>query len=230
MISFARIARIRLVSGKALVAILTVIATAMVVTLLPAATGDNIADHVLGQQDFLHGSPNTVDGVSLNAPNYLAVDRSGHHLYLSDSMNNRVLGWHDISSFVNGEPADLVLGQPDFFSNLRNLNGGPNTNPVNYNAPAGVAVDSNGNLYVTDSQNDRVLEYNAPYAACASFAVRRTRAQRGLRATWRFFRGRMQSGRIHRRSQRRHSVRTDGNRARRARQSLCRRYQQQSCS
>ena len=168
MISFARIARIRLVSGKALVATLTVIATAMVVTLLPAATGDNIADHVLGQQDFLHGSPNTVDGVSLNAPNYLAVDRSGHHLYLSDSMNNRVLGWHDTSSFVNGEPADLVLGQPDFFSNLRNLNGGPNANPVNYNAPAGVAVDSNGNLYVTDSQNNRVLEYNAPYAACAA--------------------------------------------------------------
>ena len=168
MISAARIARFRLLSGRALVAILTVITTAMAVTLLPAATGDNIADHVLGQQDFLHGSPNTVDGVSLNAPNFLAVDRSGHHLYLSDTMNNRVLGWHDISSFVNGEPADLVLGQPDFFSNLKNLNGGPNTNSVNYNAPTGVAVDSNGNLYVSDSQNDRVLEYNAPYAACAS--------------------------------------------------------------
>jgi len=146
MNSAARIGRFRLLSGKALVAILTLIATAMAVTLLPAATGDNIADHVLGQQDFFHGSPNTVDRVSLNAPNFLAVDRAGHHLYLSDTMNNRVLGWHDISSFTNGEPADLVLGQPDFFSNLKNLNGGPNTNSVNYNAPTGVAVDSNGNL------------------------------------------------------------------------------------
>ena len=168
MISFARIARRCLAPSKSsFVAILTMLAAATIVTLLPAATGDNIADHVLGQQDFLHGSPNTVDGVSLNAPNFLAVDRTGHHLYLSDTMNNRVLGWHDISSFTNGAPADFVLGQPDFFSNLKNGNGGPNTNSVNYNAPEGVAVDSNGNLYVADTMNARVLEYNAPYAACA---------------------------------------------------------------
>jgi sugar lactone lactonase YvrE len=161
-------ARFRPARAKALAAILTVLATAMAVTLLPAATGDTIADHLLGQQDFLHGSPNTVDGVSLNAPNFVAVDRAGHHLYLSDTMSNRVLGWHDITSFVNGAPADLVFGQPDFFASLKNGNGGPNIGPLTYNAPTGVAVDSNGNLYVSDSGNGRVFEYSAPYAACAS--------------------------------------------------------------
>jgi sugar lactone lactonase YvrE len=156
-------------SGIALVAFFTMLATTLAVTLLPAATGDTVADHVLGQGDFLHGSPNTVDGGSLNTPNFIAVDRAGGHLYVSDTANNRVIGWSSITDFVNDQPADFVLGQPDLYGSLRNGNGGPNTNPFNYSAPEGVAVDSQGNLYVADTGNDRVLEYNAPMSACATF-------------------------------------------------------------
>lgn len=152
-------------SGIALVAFFTVLATTMAVTLLPAATGDTIADHILGQGDFLHGSPNTVDGASLNTPNFIAVDRAGGHLYVSDTANNRVIGWSSITGFVNDEPADFVLGQRDLYGSLSNGNGGPNTNPINYDAPEGVAADSQGNLYVADTGNDRVLEYNAPINA-----------------------------------------------------------------
>ena len=164
-----RIASSRMRSGRGLIGILTILATMVAVTMLPAATGDTVADHVLGQQDFLHSSQNTVDGVSLNMPTFVAVDRASHRLYLSDTLNNRVLGWHDISTFVNGQPADLVLGQPDFFSGLKNGNGGPNVGPLTYNAPTGVAVDSQGNLYVADSGDDRVLEYNTPFSSCAGF-------------------------------------------------------------
>jgi sugar lactone lactonase YvrE len=156
-------------SARGLVTMLTALATLALVTILPAATGDTVADHVLGQQDFIHLSPNTVEGGSLNAPNFVAVDRPGNHLYLSDTKNNRVLGWRDLATFVNGEPADLVLGQPDFFSDLANGNGGPNVGPLTYSSPEGVAVDSNGNLYVADTGNNRVLEYNAPFSSCAGF-------------------------------------------------------------
>ena len=34
--------------------------------------------------------------------------------------------------------------------------------------PTGVAVDSNGDLYIADFENSRVVEYNAPYAAYAA--------------------------------------------------------------
>jgi hypothetical protein len=160
----------RPLSLRSLAAILAVLATTLiVVTMLPAATGDTVADHVLGQQDFLHAMANTVNGGSLNTPNFVAVDRANDHLYLSDTMNNRVLGWRNIATFVNGQPADLVLGQPDLFANLKNGNGGTTVGPLKYSAPTGVAVDSEGNLYVSDTGNNRVLAYDAPFSSCASF-------------------------------------------------------------
>jgi len=155
----------RPLSLRSLAAILAVLATTLiVVTMLPAATGDTVADHVLGQQDFLHAMANTVNGGSLNTPNFVAVDRANDHLYLSDTMNNRVLGWRNIATFVNGQPADLVLGQPDLFSNLKNGNGGTTVGLLKYSAPTGVAVDSDGNLYVSDTGNNRVLAYDAPFS------------------------------------------------------------------
>ena len=77
-----------------------------------------------------------------------------------------MLGWHDEAALVTGQPADLVVGQVDLYSVLSNGNGGPNVNPYNLSSPSGVAVDSKGNLYVSDTGNGRVLEYNAPYVAC----------------------------------------------------------------
>jgi sugar lactone lactonase YvrE len=139
------------------------------VPLLPAATGDTVADQVLGQPDFVHESANTVDGASMSAPDFVAVDitASPNHLYLADTNNNRVLGWNNAASFTNGAAADLVIGQPDFFSSRINVtNGQPGANTLW--SPTGVAVDSNGNLYVADSGNNRVLEYAAPFSACKS--------------------------------------------------------------
>ncbi|MBI3759553.1 MAG: hypothetical protein HY269_07340 [Deltaproteobacteria bacterium] len=52
------------------------LATIVGVTMLPAATGDTVADAVLGQPDFLHKAPNTVDGAGLSGPDFVALDRS----------------------------------------------------------------------------------------------------------------------------------------------------------
>ena len=77
-----------------------------------------------------------------------------------------MLGWRDAASFTSGAPADLVIGQPDFLSSL--CNGAADTvSASSLCSPAGLAVDGSGNLYVADSDNNRVLEYANPFTACA---------------------------------------------------------------
>src|ERR1700690_897952 len=86
------------------IALASVVAVFMV-TALPAATGDNIADAVLGQIDFPPNGINNPRAVSLDSPSQMAVDLSSspEHLYVVDGSNNRVLGWNDATSFVNGQ-------------------------------------------------------------------------------------------------------------------------------
>ena len=55
----------------------------------------------------------------------------------------------------------MVFGQGgSFISNTANKGGEPSAK--NLNSPWGVAVDANGNLYVADASNNRVLEYTTP--------------------------------------------------------------------
>jgi len=132
------------------------------------ASGDTIADRELGQPDFLHNSANFVDaqslslGFSSNAG--VAVDQSSipNHVYVSDTANTRVLGWASVAALINGKGADIVIGQPDFFSSIANFNG---VTASSLSGPAGLAVDSSGNLYVADPGNHRVLEYNTPFSS-----------------------------------------------------------------
>ena len=123
----------------------------------------------LGQLDFLHNSANYLDGSKLNDPLGVAVDQSStpHHLYVADTYNNRVLGWNNDSTFYNGKPADLVIGEPNF--NTSSANAGTGVNASGFYYPWAVAVDSHGDLYVVDENNSRVLEFNIPFASCSSF-------------------------------------------------------------
>ena len=59
---------------------------------------------------------------------------------------------------TNGSAADLVIGQPDFYSTKVNA-----VSASSLNGPVGVTVDSAGNLYVADTGNLRVLEYDSPF-------------------------------------------------------------------
>ena len=74
-----------------------------------AAQGDTTADRVLGQADFANRTPNPVDGRRLNFPWSVAVDTSvtPNRLYVADTFDNRVLGWKDVTAFVDGDAADL---------------------------------------------------------------------------------------------------------------------------
>jgi hypothetical protein len=115
----------------------------------PVAAGDTIADRVLGQFDFFHNTSNFVDAESL-ATNTItafagvAIDTSSipNRVYVADQVNNRVLGWASVAALTNNRPADIVIGQPDFFSTT--CLGTPASTSLC--APGGVAVDGSGNV------------------------------------------------------------------------------------
>src|SRR5262249_28610627 len=121
------------------------------------------ADRVLGQTAVVYNGPTLVDAGGVLRPNAVALARGvlPSRLYVADTSNNRVLAWASVAAFVNGSPADLVIGQPDFASSSCNTGGRSATSLC---APSGVAVDTGGNLYVADQTNSRVLEYEAPFA------------------------------------------------------------------
>src|SRR5438046_909671 len=83
-----------------------------------AATGDIAADRVLGQKNFAHAALNLTDARGINGAFDVAVDTSvsPNRIYAIDGENSRVLGWKDSAGFENGEPADLVIGQSNFFA------------------------------------------------------------------------------------------------------------------
>ncbi len=109
-------------------------------------------------------SPNLVEGRELNAPGQIAFDTSVNPpiLYVADIGNNRVLAFKNIARLSAGNYADLVIGQQDFVSTLA---AGPGTSlSTGLSAPSGVAVDSQGNLYVADTGNNRILRFPAPFS------------------------------------------------------------------
>ncbi len=121
------------------------------------------ANLVLAQADFVHNGVNQVKASGLNQPEGVALDQSGD-VYVADNQNNRVLGWRSVNAMVTGQPADLVIGQPDFLSFRANRGSSPTASTLN--GPGSVATDGSGNLYVVDASNNRVLEFNAPFTAC----------------------------------------------------------------
>jgi uncharacterized protein (TIGR03437 family) len=135
------------------------------------------ATRVLGQDRFDMGAPNLIEGKEFDfttsiGNNFFAeagitIDSSGDtpHLYVADYFNNRVLGFKDFRNLTANSRADIVIGQPDFNSGLCNVTGDPNhLTAGTLCQPAGLLTDSNGNLYVADSGNGRVLRFPAPFA------------------------------------------------------------------
>lgn len=102
-------------------------------------------------------TPNYVDGHEFYDPGQLAFDASGN-LYVIDNGNNRVLGFKS-TSLTTGHIADLVIGQQDMQSTLPTNS----TFVTGLTSPSGLAVDSKGNVYISDAGNNRIMRFPAPF-------------------------------------------------------------------
>lgn len=128
------------------------------------------ASGVLGQsllttnfQDAMDGRGFTFSDANAGT---VAIDTSvsPNRVYVADYASHRVLAWSDIAAFTSHAPAKLVFGQPNFFTNTVN-NGGISGKSLNH--PRGIAVDGNGNLFIADQDNHRVLIYKTPFTTDA---------------------------------------------------------------
>lgn len=142
-------------------------------SVLIADTGNNrvivyedglTASLVLGQADFVANSANRADSVGVGGPAGIAIDYSteGFPLYASDTQNHRVLAWRSTLRFANGAPADLVIGQIGFNAVFAN-SGATTPSASSLDTPKGLAVNSEGDLFVADSGNNRVLRFRRPF-------------------------------------------------------------------
>jgi uncharacterized protein (TIGR03437 family) len=110
------------------------------------------AQLVLGQTDF----NGTGVGLSSNGMrNPTAVASDGTVVAVADTDNNRVLIWTTFPTAI-GQPANVVLGQPDFATVSSANTVAANT----LRGPQGVWIQ-NGKLFVADTQNQRVLVWNS---------------------------------------------------------------------
>ncbi|MCX6595645.1 MAG: hypothetical protein NTV70_04690 [Acidobacteria bacterium] len=118
-----------------------------------------------GREFFFHAGFSAISGVNAQFSTGAGLAFDGNRLYVADPLNNRVLGFRDARAFKNGDTADIVIGQIGFYRALTNQPGN-DLNVVSdqgLSRPAGVAVDSDGNLWVTDTGNGRVLRFAKPF-------------------------------------------------------------------
>lgn len=133
-----------------------------------------------GQQNLQECAAGRVDGSKIYHAAGIVIDthRTPNAIYVMDAGNNRVLGF---SSFSAATP-ERVFGQPDALRSAANgdcylgftgaaardrlcLQFFPyGTNVAEQWGFSTMDVDANGNLYVLDRYNNRVLVYNAPFS------------------------------------------------------------------
>ena len=124
------------------------------------------SDFVLGQRDKLSTEPQgpgTGFSGGLFFPMSVAVDASGN-VYVLDAGNNRVVRYPRPFDQQDQLP-DMVIGQPDFRTRGGNQGGiTEKTLLTNANGniyKAGLAFDSQNNLWVVDPGNHRILRFAA---------------------------------------------------------------------
>jgi len=110
------------------------------------------ADVIVGNYSFT-SCGGGISQSMMNVTNGVAFSPDGNKLLVADAGNNRVLIWNSIPT-TNGQPADIVLGQNNFATNLSG------TDANKFNHPVGVYVSADGRLIVSDMRNHRVLIWN----------------------------------------------------------------------
>jgi sugar lactone lactonase YvrE len=129
---------------------------------VPPLKNGMTADLVLGQMNFTAaGESTSLSGLSL--PDGLVFDKSGN-LWVADSYNARVLEFSP--PFSSGMAASLALGQPPFTTGVCLA-----TSASTLCFPTGLTFDTDGDLWITDNGENRVLEFKPPFATGQSASI-----------------------------------------------------------
>ena len=115
------------------------------------------------------GDGGPASDATLNNPQSVALDRSGN-LYVADSQNNvirKVMATTGIITTVAGNGSSGYSGD-----------GGAATK-AELSWPQGIALDSSGNLYIADSQNNVIRKVTATTGTITTVAGNGTRGYRG---------------------------------------------------
>ena len=129
---------------------------------IPVTSGQ-AANIVLGQADFT-SSGSTTSSTGLSYPVKAIADSTGN-VWVADCSNNRIVEYS--APFSNGMTASVVLGEPD----MNTSTGG--TSATTLSCPSGLAFDKQGNLWVVDYDNSRIVEFKTPFTSgmAASLAL-----------------------------------------------------------
>jgi len=124
-----------------------------------AANNYTTPNDIIGEQHASNCTTTTTQTTAtyLSCPIDLLLDNS-NHLFVSDTPNNRMLSYLSGASTPTG-----IYGQADFTGYLANRGGAVADNT--FSSPLGMAFDPQGNLYLADFENGRVLVFNAPAVA-----------------------------------------------------------------
>lgn len=118
------------------------------------STNNTVAVRVLGQADFSSSGFSTSSS-TMNQPQGLSVDPTTGAVFVADRDNHRVLRFASYASLTNGSAAVGVLGQANFTDNTLSPAASDKMRQ-----PMGVYVDTLGTLWVSDTNNNRVLRFD----------------------------------------------------------------------
>lgn len=124
---------------------------------------DVTADRVLGQPDFVSNADTGPSRTRIGYPMGVAYHVRGdsHYLFVMDHVYSRVLIYDKADKLENGQAAAAVIGQDGFDSGSANR-GQSSASSTSFDYASDLCVDKDGNLYVADFRNHRVLVFFDP--------------------------------------------------------------------
>jgi len=139
------------ISSKGMFVVANQNGRALLYNSIPSVNGAS-ANIVVGKPDFITSTQGCTQSLCNNI-NGIIFSPDGKKLIASDWGNNRVLIWNTIPT-VNGQNADVVIGQTDFTTSVSGLAANK------FNGPKEMAIAPDGRLLITDGTNNRILVFN----------------------------------------------------------------------
>ena len=103
--------------------------------------------------------PLSIGDSQFNFPLSLAVDHSDNTVYVADASNNRIQKFDNNGTFIMKWGSSCAIKQKMGCVDLDGEGGPLSVGDGQFNGPRGIAIDSDGHIYVTDFDNNRIQKF-----------------------------------------------------------------------